>query len=235
MSDPKRRNTVTPIGELVGDVIEMLPGRSDAWWEEREAELGRDRQRREADEAAAAQAKRVAAMVECGLPVRHLEQVLAGGLRETDSLAYVRQHPAGIHVLLGPKGVGKSLAAVAWLLLPREAPRYLAPGPARFVDAPALARWPRYEEQRMRELERAGALVIDDLGVEFDDRSGAFRSLLDGLVNARYAANLPTLITTNIPKAAQFREKYGDRICDRVAETGNFYGCDGDSLRRRGR
>ena len=135
-------------------------------------------------------------------------------------------------VLSGSRGCGKTTAAAWWLLQRRAPARYVSTRPPQFVDAAALTRWPRYDDGRMRELELAAALVVDDLGMEYDDKHGAFRSFVDGLVNARYAKELPTVITTNLP-AADFKARYGERIADRIREAGRFVELAGESLRRR--
>lgn len=174
-------------------------------------------------------------LVERGCPVKDLERAISGQLEDTKAVVAAQAAlDAGqtLLVLSGVRGCGKTTAAAWWLLQKRKPSEYVRVGPPRFVDASTLARWPRYDDARMRELERASALVIDDLGVEYDDKNGAFRSFVDGLVNSRYAACLPTCITTNVP-AAEFRQRYGERIADRIRESGRFVELAGESMRKK--
>ena len=99
-----------------------------------------------------------------------------------------------------------------------------------FVRAVALARWNKYDADEMKQLLDASALVIDDLGVEYSDQKGAFASLLDEVIDHRYGNQAPTLITTNLT-AKEFKERYGERIADRLREAGGFVAVSRDSFR----
>lgn len=163
-------------------------------------------------------------------------------------------------VLSGPRGCGKTTAA-AWLVgqelpppadfaaelaaLPPSAAderrggwlRSFGKGKVRaghpmFLDVSALVRMSRYSDDEMRPLEDALLLVLDDLGMEFADEKGSFLATLDALLNARYAARLYTVITTNLPAKA-FKARYGERIADRIREAGRFVELDAASLRGR--
>lgn len=158
---------------------------------------------------------------------------------ETDAVAQLRAAPAVLTVLSGPTGVGKT-AAVASVLVdhvrvmarPQD---LLAPHAAVFVlwvSAPELARWQRYDEREMARLLGARRLVIDDLGTEFLDEKGSFRSLFDEVIDSRYQHSRPTYITTNVG-AETFRARYGERIVDRLREAGRFVAVGGPSLRGR--
>ena len=109
-------------------------------------------------------------------------------------------------------------------------------GPAelrpRFVDVSRFSRSSRYDDEQMGPLERCSMLAIDDLGMEYADAKGSFLSLLDGLVNARYAASLRTVITTNLGAGA-FRERYGERVADRIREVGRYVEIADPSMRGR--
>ena len=209
---------------------------AEAWAEVHAAQVKKraDWEQREAVRVVARQERRRKQWVEAGVPSRLVEVIESGeGLDETRALSIARSQTSGILVLSGPRGVGKTLAAVWWLMRTDfPDPRFVTPERRRFLDAPALARWPRYDDAKMTELERARALVIDDIGLEYDDTKGAFRSLFDALVNARYAADLPTCVTTNLT-ADEFKLRYGERVADRIRETGRFAALVGDSLRRK--
>ncbi len=174
-------------------------------------------------------------LVECGCPAKDLSRVLDGpdDMAETSSLRAAKiSHGSDwkITVLSGARGIGKTTAAAWWLVQERGQVPYVPTSRSRFVDAALLARWDRYDKPEMRLLNRARSLVIDDLGIEYNDRKGAFGSLLDEVINARYAAELPTLITTNIP-AEKFKKRYGERIADRIRESGRFVELSGESMR----
>lgn len=168
---------------------------------------------------------------QAGIPAKDVERIIAGELEETAAVGYARQalrEGWTLLVLSGPPGVGKTTAAGLWLA--EQSDR----GGLMCIDAHRLSRWPRYDGAQMAKLEDASALVIDDLGAEYDDKPGAFRSLLDGLLNVRYADCQPTLVTTNLP-ATSFCERYGERIVDRIREAGRFMAVAGPSLRGRRR
>lgn len=196
----------------------------------RDARIGRE----VAEAEARYRARRVEDLVDRGVPVHELELVLEDRLEPTPALAAARRAVAEgwlVGVIGGPVGVGKTLAAMWWLVQSRSPAKVPTSG-VRFLTAHKLARVSRYAESDMRPIERASALVVDDLGVEFDDSAGAFRSLVDGLTAARCNAGLPTLITTNMPPDA-FRARYGDRVADRILGGGRFVGVVGESLRGR--
>jgi DNA replication protein DnaC len=99
-----------------------------------------------------------------------------------------------------------------------------------FVTAARLARWSRYDEAAMEKLLKAKRLVIDDIGTEFMDANGSYQALLDEIVNERYANKRPTLMTTNLEVQA-FAARYGERVADRIRESGRFVFVGRDSLR----
>lgn len=172
-------------------------------------------------------------LVESGCPVKDLARVLDSQLDPTDALRLTRLSCDASEVLIalsGRPGCGKTTAAAWWLLQARDRIPYVTTSKARFVAATTLARWPKYDEGRMDQLLRCRALVIDDLGVEYGDKNGAFSSMLDEVINSRYAATLPTLITTNL-SSSEFKDRYGERIADRIRESGRFVAVKGESLR----
>ena len=62
---------------------------------------------------------------------------------------------------------------------------------------------------------KVSVLVIDDLGVEFMDKAGHFKSRLDELIDARWGNFRKTIITTNL-NAKDFQERYESRVTDRI-------------------
>jgi len=101
-----------------------------------------------------------------------------------------------------------------------------------FASASDIARVSMFDDKAMKELETVRYLVLDDLGVEFNDKGGSFLSRFDSLFNRRYSNELTTVITTNLT-AEDFRDRYGERAVDRIRETGSFIGLDGKSLRQQ--
>lgn len=178
---------------------------------------------------AAAEERHLAVCAKIGIPRKDFE-IIRGG-KATNAMRAAAEFAAGpktLLVLSGSPGSGKSFAAGRFLYDTSAGNTWTT---ARFVDVSTLARMPRYDEKAMKEIEEASALVIDDLGMEFDDKSGAFRSLLDAVINARYANALKTVITTNLDATA-FKARYGERVADRIREVGAFVVCGGESLRR---
>ncbi len=123
-------------------------------------------------------------------------------------------------VLSASKGAGKSTAAGAWL----------SSHAANVSPGPGLKRhwWTGVQLARLDIYTRAldvicglASLVIDDLGVEFLDTKGALQQRLDCILDERYGNYRKTIITTNL-SALHFKERYGERIADRIREDGKF-------------
>lgn len=127
-------------------------------------------------------------------------------------------------ILSGPKGVGKTVAAAWWSLRRKAAPLFL-----RASTFAASSRYNRDERERWM---GASALVLDDLGAEYVDAKGSFLVDLDELVDVFYGDKRPLLITTNCGAGA-FKERYGERIADRIRECGAFFEWSGPSFRGR--
>lgn len=173
---------------------------------------------------------------QAGIPARLIQLFQKRGLDGLESTEALRRlqavaATARIVVIAGGVGCGKTTAA-AWWLASRAAPRppaFVQAGPARFVDAPTMATTSRFGDRR-GELYAASALVLDDLGAEYMDAKGYFHSELDALVNRRYDDLLPLAITTNLP-AAEFLERYGQRVRERIREHGKFIAIQEGSMR----
>lgn len=209
---------------------------TDEEWRAHDERIRLQREQEAREDALRARDERNAWLIEeVGIPAKDLERIDDAGIVETKALRAVKEavrDKHGIVVLSGNRGSGKTTAAAWWVAQNQPRQQYLTAHHQRFIDANALARFPRYDDGKMERLERALALVIDDLGVEYDDKQGNFRSLFDALVNARYASMLPTVITTNL-NAEEFKARYGERVADRIREVGRFVSIAEESLRGR--
>ncbi len=185
----------------------------------------------EAERVAAAQRGRRMRLLDWGVPRKDLDRVFGGELLPTDAMSSAKLYPdKTILVLSGANGCGKTTAAAWWIAQRGPVFDDMETRDPLFVSAPHLCRYSRYNVAEMHVLEMARRLVIDDLGTEYMDDKGHFCSFLDGLINVRYANELPTLITTNLP-AAEFRERLGERIADRIREVGRCVESAEPSLR----
>ncbi|MDQ3295825.1 MAG: hypothetical protein M3619_04525 [Myxococcota bacterium] len=136
------------------------------------------------------------------------------------------KHP--IAVLAGPPGTGKTSAAVLWQMLHADGDSKRIP---KWIIAAEFARSSRYDDDRDKVLD-AHALVLDDLGAEYADVKGSFRTDLDELVDRYYSDNRRLLITSNLDWKT-FEERYGARVTDRLAEAGVWIPVTGASRRRK--
>lgn len=159
--------------------------------------------------------------------------------------------------LFGPTGVGKSgiAAALARLVVERD----LVAGAVVFVDARTLVRRlkaamaddARHADAlgRLETYERAGLLVLDDLGAEYG--TAYTRTTLEGLYAARIDAARPTILTSNLPLAMsreerqkpaaerRYRQTLGefledDRMVSRIAGNAAIVELAGDDQRLTG-
>lgn len=161
-----------------------------------------------------------------GIPRRHWHMLgIQGGpvrpLVETPALALIAQYgELDTLILCGGQGCGKSAAATVWCWRHH----------GLFVVAADVAASSAYEKADILRFREPSHLVIDDLGVEYGDSKGVWRSKLDVLMSSRYNDCKKTLITTNLlpQKLIGF---LGDRIIGRVQEVGRIEACAGVSLR----
>ena len=149
-----------------------------------------------------------------GIPLRCEMLVVAGKVESCQATEAVKR-VEGTLVLSGGTGCGKTVAASMWLMEREDAYGSM------FVSAARLARWPRYDDREMGRLLTPNRLVIDDLGSEYADEKGNFLAILDEVIADRHANMRPTVITTNLTKA-DFKERYKQRIADRIRESGRF-------------
>lgn len=179
--------------------------------------------------------RKLAAM---GVPAKDITAIVGGELHDTAPLRRVREPGWTLLFISGGVGCGKTTAAAWWLAQDAQRPYLLDDlRPPLYLRAPQLERVSRYDEERMVAIERAERLVIDDLGTDYLDNKGSLGKLFETVVDARYAAELPTLITTNLTIQEIAGDEhlpglYGERIADRIRDKrGAFWSTDAPSMR----
>lgn len=200
---------------------------------EAEEQLREDRERHEAVERN---------LRSVGVPDR-VRQLMREGLRDTRPLVRVCEWLSSTEprkwclVLSSSKGAGKTVAAGHWLAAQKPScPAYWDKEKKAQVRLPAwwtgpqLSRTSAFGPELDALLKHHGPIVIDDLGVEYSDRNGFMITLVDSLMDARYSEVRPLLITTNLNGQA-FRERYGDRVADRLREDAAFCEFNAESMR----
>jgi len=137
-------------------------------------------------------------------------------------------------LLRGGMGVGKTKAVEAFAFATNESvitDRDFAIRFAHIFDIQTA--YIQQNEDYINRLKTAQTLVIDDIGIEptdvqyFGNRLSPFIDLFD----KRYRSNRKTIITTNL-LPQELREKYGERIFDRMRESLNDYVLTGKSYRQ---
>lgn len=137
---------------------------------------------------------------------------------------WLTQEDSKVSVMLcGTFGNGKStmLRAFQQLLNYLRIPQPYSQGyyGIRVVDAKFIANLCRKDYDAFMKLARCDMLGIDDLGTEpceVNDYGNLVTPMID-LLSKRYEEQLFTFITTNLqPK--EIRERYGDRMADRLNE-----------------
>ncbi len=215
------------------EIIALLPKLTEEEWKVRDAEIRAAR----AKEARWHRIERWpqirAAMTERGLSLRHLDDIAHGVTRETLAVKAMRDNAnRGVCVLAGNVGCGKTYAAHLWLLQAEERrPHEWQPHQACMVTSTWFARQSRYDDDgKSADIPTVKRLVIDDMGIEYADTRGSFLVDLDELLDLRWRARLQTVITTNFSSEA-FKERYGQRIADRIRHEGAFVVVTQPSLR----
>jgi len=181
-------------------------------------------------------------LTDAGLTAREIRESRAR-LAPCDSTRAVDGHVAGCLLLLGKPGTGKSVAAARWLLGEALAMRnwFGFDGPEGFIwkykggkvlwrTAKSLSRVKQYDEAEMERLFGPARLVVDDIGMEYLDAKGFLVSLIDEIVHERHRRELPTVMTANM-SPADFVERYGQRVLDRISEYQPPALCVRDSFR----
>lgn len=159
-----------------------------------------------------------------GVPQRALEASL-GRLEQSPAIEALAQFPLSrgpcLALLMGIPGTGKTVAGAWWLeRRMAEASSRRDLGPPMFVTADRFSTWSAWGPET-KDAMAARALVLDDLGVDYADEKGYFRSKLDALINARYSDVLPTVMTTNL-SLPDFAARVPERVMSRLREAGTM-------------
>jgi DNA replication protein DnaC len=146
----------------------------------------------------------------------------------TQAAARDVRHADGL-VLNGPTGCGKTWQAYgAWHTVAQHTGcrAYALPMPA-YLDSLRPGRTPLVP---LEDAERAELLLMDDLAAERP--SDWTIELVYRLIDARWNACLPTVVTVNAP-AGELRARLGDRIASRLNGLGRIVSWPADAPDRR--
>lgn len=138
-------------------------------------------------------------------------------------------------VLYGSLGVGKTHLVTAignYLVYEQGVSCYFAPVATLMRDI--QKRFGKKNEDEKNDPERlckvADLLILDDLGRQ--KSSEWTEQILFDIIDARYRAKKPVLITTNLnPEGYSFQENVGDAATSRIMNMCDFYGMNGDDYR----
>lgn len=155
----------------------------------------------------------------------------------TAARKFNRDSEALFLLLLGPTGVGKTLAASLavvdfaskwpW----NEGSTGSVVDPIRYTDCAPLIRLSAFDAEAKRYVEALRAcplLVLEDAG---DEGTDVGRGLFIELLMARHAARRRTVVTGNLRPEA-FRMRYGAAVADRVRSAGYVPDLFGEKSRR---
>lgn len=140
-------------------------------------------------------------------------------------------------LLLGPPGVGKTLAASLVVVdFASKWPWNDMPGggaaePIRYTDSASLTRLSAFDSEAKRYVESLRSchmLVLEDAG---DEGTEMGKGLFVELLMARHANRLRTVVTSNLRPEA-FRARYGAAVADRVRASGYVPDLFGEVSRR---
>jgi DNA replication protein DnaC len=169
-----------------------------------------------------AEVKRVK-MLERGWPTRAVDVAMVADVKHSAvSQLAAWDLERNVAVLSGSAGSGKTVGAAHWAFGRRER--------IEFVRASTFAASSRYNQETRERWYGAAGLCLDDLGAEYLDAKGSFLVDLDELVDTFYADRRPLIITTNCTKQA-FKDRYGERVVDRLRESAVWFTVAGASLR----
>ena len=221
------------LGPLIRRIIpDDLLDLTDEEWDERDAKVKAEAERARFVARNKAWADKKRALLDRGLALRHLQNLVSSPLTPTPAMDAIRSIDCdGTYVLSGNAGCGKTHAAHVWLLEAHKLDRFeWKASQVRMATAAWFARQSRYGNDKFELLSEVPRLVLDDLGVEYADSKQSYLVDFDELLDLRWRAGLPTLLTTNLDQE-EFYERYRDRIFDRVSDDGRWFNVDHPSMR----
>lgn len=226
---------VRKLSDAMGlNLAEIIPDLSDEEWAARDLRVAE----MEIERAVAEEKERWEETKELllgrGLADRHLQVLFGGKTLTTPSMdAVAKMGTEGISILSGNVGCGKTYAAHAWLLdATTRSPLEWRSNGIRMATSAWFARTSRYgaDGEKFDLLSASRKLVLDDLGVEYGDKTGSYLVDLDELFDLRWRSKSPTLITTNLP-SEEFKKRYGNRLYDRARDGGGWFNVKHTSMR----
>lgn len=175
-------------------------------------------------------------LVAADVPGLHIDTLTEATLAPHEPLQEVRRFMGSEElalVLVGARGVGKSLAA-GWAV--GVGPRRRAPdGPeGLWIHGSELAALDFYGEGRLERINRAGILVVDDLGAGERGNPSRFRDRMETLWCLRFDRGLQTIATANM-SCEEFVAQTDERVLDRLRGRGCLYSCNSTLSHRSGR
>lgn len=230
MSDDDRTREPTELRNLFSSFgLEGMSSMTDEQWAEHDAKVAAERERERAERERHIAQHPTPALERLGWASRALKAATAADdTRESiQRLMAVNFEDTNVVVLSGDPGCGKTVAAAYWAQRDKRFGQRV-----RFVRAATFAASSRYDQETRALWYHAHALVLDDLGAEYLDAKGSFNVDLDELIDTYYAEERPLIITTNL-QAAAFKQRYGERVVDRIRECGKWVDISASSMRRR--
>lgn len=146
-----------------------------------------------------------------------------------DDIGRWGKSPRGLLTVIGPKGCGKTLAAMRLTV-----ERHAAGHSSRWLP---LVTWPTHDRDRQRDwlarAEAARLLVLDDVGAGATN-GDYLRDIVEGIILERIAGAHPTLLISNA-KPSEIEHYLGARLWDRMNTAGGVVDIplDTPSLRSR--
>ena len=135
-------------------------------------------------------------------------------------------------VLLGPMGVGKTVASALVALTYARKHRVV-----RYLREPMLLRLSSSStlthEARLEEVLDADLLIVDEVGTTLSNQGEKARNAMFELIDARLASEGRTILMGNVANREALARAYGLRMTDRLREVGRIVELSGESLRGR--
>lgn len=206
-----------------------LAGLTEAEWAERDRKLRATQDKIAANDSALLADAAILALRSCGAPERRLSEATGLGFNARAPAVeqvtnFDPEADRPIRILAGSVGVGKTIAALRWLV-DHGGDRPL------FLRANAFEAAGRYDKVLRARWESATSLLLDDLGSEFADGKGNLAADLQELVDFYAGGAAGLIITTNLAWR-EFEQRYGERIWSRLRQGARWRNVKGPDLRR---